>query len=254
MRLFTRFFAIVFLVSVTWICGPTVDAATAAEPTKPGFAFPTENITIEVWWHEYGPFTAYVKELIEAYKKLHPNVTINATVASSTDMNQKLTVALAAGTGPDIMDADASYYVAYYTKGILEPANLDVFGVKNVPGTRRPLRVRRSRVRYVRREDLHPAVSGQLDESLHQQQIVRCRGSRSQERRAQDLEGPHGFGPQTEKGRRQADRPEGIRVSLSQPALAIAGPAADDRTVRRQDPERRWQDGIPQQPRDDRRR
>ena len=77
-------------------------------------AFPTGNVTIEVWWHEYGPFTAYLKQLIEEYKKLHPNVTINPTIASSTDMNQKLTVALAAGTGPDIMDADASYYVAYH--------------------------------------------------------------------------------------------------------------------------------------------
>ncbi|HWT79143.1 MAG TPA: ABC transporter substrate-binding protein [Candidatus Methylomirabilis sp.] len=92
--------------------------------------FPTENVSIEIWWHEYGPFTAYVKELIEAYKKARPNITINPTVASSTDMNQKLTVALAAGTGPDIMDADASYYVAYHAKGVLEPVDLDVFGVK----------------------------------------------------------------------------------------------------------------------------
>jgi multiple sugar transport system substrate-binding protein len=131
MRLCKRFLAVVLLVSVTWICSSTVNAATAPKQTKAGFAFPTENITIEVWWHEYGPFTAYVKELIEAYKKLHPNVTVNATIASSTDMNQKLTVALASGTGPDIMDADASYYVAYYAKGILEPANLDVFGIKS---------------------------------------------------------------------------------------------------------------------------
>ncbi|OGB94364.1 MAG: hypothetical protein A2Z31_00180 [candidate division NC10 bacterium RBG_16_65_8] len=77
-----------------------------------GAAFPTDNVTIEIWWHEYGPFTAYVKQLIEAYKQVRPNVTINPTIASSTDMNQKLTVALAAGTGPEIMDADASYYVA----------------------------------------------------------------------------------------------------------------------------------------------
>ena len=168
MRLFKRFLAVVLLVSVTWIFSTTVNAATTPKQTKPGFAFPTENITIEVWWHEYGPFTAYVKELIEAYKKLHPNVTANTTIASSTDMNQKLTVALASGTGPDIMDADASYYVAYYAKGILEPANLDVFGVKELPGTRRPLRVRRSRVRHVRREDLHPALSGQLHEPLYQ--------------------------------------------------------------------------------------
>lgn len=107
--------------------GPAAGAAQAAQSS---FAFPTDKITLELWWHEYGPFTAYVKELIEAYKKVRPNVTINPTVASSTDMNQKLTVALAAGTGPDIMDADASYYVAYYVKGVLEPVNLDVFGVK----------------------------------------------------------------------------------------------------------------------------
>lgn len=96
-----------------------------------GAAFPTDNVTIEIWWHEYGPFTAYVKQLIEAYKKVRPNVTINPTIASSTDMNQKLTVALASGTGPDIMDADASYYVAYHAKGVLEPVNLAVFGVKS---------------------------------------------------------------------------------------------------------------------------
>jgi multiple sugar transport system substrate-binding protein len=133
MKCFKWFLAVVLLVSVTCLCGSTVNAATAPKQTKPAFVFPAENVTIEVWWHEYGPFTAYVKELMEAYKKLHPNVTINATIASSTDMNQKLTVALAAGTGPDIMDADASYYVAYYAKGILEPINLDVFGVKSYP-------------------------------------------------------------------------------------------------------------------------
>ncbi len=108
-------------------------APNAPEPTKvqPAFAFPTDPVTIEIWWHEYAPMTAYVKDLIEAYKKVRPNVTINPTIASSTDMNTKLTAALATGTGPDIMDADASYYVAYYTKGVLEPLNLDVFGVKS---------------------------------------------------------------------------------------------------------------------------
>ena len=94
-------------------------------------AFPTGNITIEIWWHEYGPFTAYVKELIKAYKKVRPNVTVNPVIMSSGDINQKLTVALATGTGPDIMDQDASFYELYYTKGVLEPLNLDVFGVSS---------------------------------------------------------------------------------------------------------------------------
>jgi multiple sugar transport system substrate-binding protein len=94
-------------------------------------AVPTEKTTVEIWWHEYGPFTAYVKELIPAYEKLHPNITINPTVLSSADINQKISVALATGTGPDIMDNDASFYLLYYSKGVLEPLNLDVFGVKS---------------------------------------------------------------------------------------------------------------------------
>jgi len=127
MRFLRGILAVAFLVSVLAVGGPMP----GAQAGQPASVVPSEPITIELWWHEYGPFTAYVKELIEAYKKVRPNVTINPTVASSTDLNQKLTVSLAAGTGPDIMDADASYYVAYHAKGILEPANLDVFGVKS---------------------------------------------------------------------------------------------------------------------------
>ena len=99
--------------------------AAAADPP----VVPTEKTTIEIWWHEYGPFTAYVKQLIEDYKKIHPNITIDATVTSSADINQKISVALATGTGPDIMDNDASFYSLYYSKGVLEPLNLAVFGV-----------------------------------------------------------------------------------------------------------------------------
>jgi multiple sugar transport system substrate-binding protein len=100
----------------------------AADPPA---GFPKENVTIEIWWHEFGPFTAYVKELIEAYKKVRPNVTIHPVVTSSGDINQKLTVALATGTGPDIMDQDASFYELYHAKGVLEPLNLEVFGAKS---------------------------------------------------------------------------------------------------------------------------
>ena len=89
--------------------------------------FPTEDVTIEIWWHNYDPFTAYVYELIDRYEEMHPNVTIEPLVASSTDVNQKLTVALASGTGPDIIDQDISFFAQYYDKGALEPINLDVF-------------------------------------------------------------------------------------------------------------------------------
>ncbi len=115
------------LVAAAVLSLASVGTASAADPP----AFPTGPVTIEIWWHEYGPFTAYVKELIEAYKKVRPNVTINPVVTSSGDINQKLTVALATGTGPDIMDQDASFYELYYLKGVLEPLNLAVFGAKS---------------------------------------------------------------------------------------------------------------------------
>ena len=101
-----------------------------------GWEFPTKPIKIAVWWHEYGPFTAYVHELIGRYQKLHPNVTIEAVVASQTDINQKLTVALASGTGPHIFDQDISFFSAYHDKGVLEPINLEVFQGVSLDGLR----------------------------------------------------------------------------------------------------------------------
>lgn len=89
--------------------------------------FPEEDVTIEIWWHEYGPFTEYVYELIDRYEEMHPNVNIEPVVASQADLNQKLTVALASGTGPDILDQDISFFAAYYDKGVLDPIKLEVF-------------------------------------------------------------------------------------------------------------------------------
>ena len=51
--------------------GAAPEPAKAAQPTSSTSVFPAENITIEVWWHEYGPFTAYVKELIEVDRLGH---------------------------------------------------------------------------------------------------------------------------------------------------------------------------------------
>jgi len=115
------------------VAEPTTAAEPAATdaPVAEGWTFPTEDVTLEIWWHEYGPFTAYMEEMIPKYMEMHPNVTINATKVSSADLNQKLSAAIATGTGPDILDQDASYYVQYYEKGVLEPLNLEVWGAKS---------------------------------------------------------------------------------------------------------------------------
>jgi ABC-type glycerol-3-phosphate transport system substrate-binding protein len=65
MRFPTGVLAVAVLVGVLMAGGPAAGVAQAGQPAS---VVPAEPITIEVWWHEYGPFTAYVKELIEAYK------------------------------------------------------------------------------------------------------------------------------------------------------------------------------------------
>lgn len=109
----------------------TLISAGGAVAVETPAGFPKDNVTIEIWWHEYGPFTAYVKELIADYKKLRPNVTVNPVIMSSGDIAQKVAVGFATGTGPHIFDQDASFYELYYNKGVLEPLNLNVFGVKS---------------------------------------------------------------------------------------------------------------------------
>ena len=107
---------------------PAAEMAEGDNPFAGGcWEFPEEDVTIEIWWHEYGPFTEYVYELIDRYEEMHPNVNIEPVVANQADLNQKLTVALASGTGPDILDQDISFYSVYYEKGILEPLKLEVF-------------------------------------------------------------------------------------------------------------------------------
>ncbi len=102
-----------------------------------GWDFPTKPMTISIWWHEYAPFTAYMNILIERYEKLHPNITIETVVASQTDVNQKLTVALASETGPHILDQDIAFFAKYYDKGVLEPIDLEVFGGASLDDIRR---------------------------------------------------------------------------------------------------------------------
>ena len=75
-----NFFMMLIVVLLLFIATLPV----SGEPLKPmagvsgpfaggGWDFPTKPIKIAVWWHEYGPFTAYVHELIDRYQKLHPD-------------------------------------------------------------------------------------------------------------------------------------------------------------------------------------
>ena len=222
-------------------------AASAADTTPANF--PKEPVTIEIWWHEYGPFTAYVKELIEAYKKVRPNVTINPVVTSSGDINQKLTVALATGTGPDIMDPGRLVLRRVLRQGGTGAAEPRGLRRQELRGAHRDVYAGRHRLRYVRRQGLCPALSGQFDEPLHQQQAVRRRRARPQKDAPKTWKDMKALGPKLKKVEGNRTVQKAFDFPYHSPRWEMQD-SSPDRAVRRQDPERRWQDRLPQQPRD----
>jgi hypothetical protein len=199
-------------------------------------------------WHEYGPFTAYVKELIQAYKSVRPNVTVNPVVTSSGDINQKLTVALATGTGPDIMDQDASFYELYYAKGVLEPLNLEVFGAKSYDEVL---------ARYTPGGLAAGTFGGKIyalpyqgnSMSLFLSNKALEAAGLSPVKDAPEPERHDRARAQAEEGAGQPHGPEGVRLPVPQPAMGDADVPAAGRAVRRQALVRRRQDRLSQQPR-----
>ena len=115
----------------------TLIAGGAASAADTPASFPKENVTIEIWWHEYGPFTAYVKELIGRTRRCDPNVTINPVVTSSGDINQKLTVGSGHRHGSRHHGPGCFVLRAYYAKGVLEPLNLERVRRQELRGNRR---------------------------------------------------------------------------------------------------------------------
>jgi multiple sugar transport system substrate-binding protein len=204
--------------------------------------FPKDKVTIEIWWHEYGPFTAYVKELIEAYKKVRPNVTINPVVMSSGDIAQKVAVGFATGTGPHILDQDASFYELYYNKGVLEPLNLAAFGVKSYDELL---------ARYTPGGIAAGTFGGKVYALPYQGNSMSLFISNKAFREAgldpvkdapKTWDDMKALGPKLKKV-------QGFRLPVSQPALGNADVPAAGRAVRRQAAVRRRQVGFGQQPR-----
>jgi multiple sugar transport system substrate-binding protein len=86
------------------------------------------NITIEFW--SQNELLRVHEKLAAEYSRIHPNVKINISPMSSTDLFQKLPIALQTGTGPDIFhmhnaqDGLLGPYLAPYPEDILPLAAL----------------------------------------------------------------------------------------------------------------------------------
>ncbi len=76
-----------------------------------------------VWWsHDNPAFVAANKTLIEEYKKVNPNVTIDLQAFPYDAFIQKLKASFAAKNPPDIAQMFGTWVTDYAKKGLLQPA------------------------------------------------------------------------------------------------------------------------------------
>lgn len=92
-------------------CQPAAPAAPAAKPTekkeaaveKP--AAPAEKIKLLWWSHTYKPWVEELRRQKEKYEEENPSIEIEYVQYPGGELDTKYTIALQAGTGPDILGA-----------------------------------------------------------------------------------------------------------------------------------------------------
>jgi multiple sugar transport system substrate-binding protein len=98
-----------------------LSAGCGGDDTKP------KKVTIKIW----KPFvdTDKMGVIISAYRKIHPNVTIEYTKKNIENYEADVLNALAAGTGPDIYSINNTWVPKYLDK--IVPAPADLYTVKD---------------------------------------------------------------------------------------------------------------------------
>ena len=83
-----------------------------------------KNVKLDFWAFAGAEETKFYNARFKEYHKLHPNVTIKLTKADL--FSNKVTTALATGTGPDLFKASAGTMNAFVNADVLAPLN-DIF-------------------------------------------------------------------------------------------------------------------------------
>jgi ABC-type glycerol-3-phosphate transport system substrate-binding protein len=111
-------------------------AGTGAQPAistsgAPGWVLPNGNVTVSVWHGTDSTMVdLYKNVLVPNYQKLHPNYTINETAVP--DVDNKLLVAVAAGTAPDVFHTNSTNLQNYMERGVLDPMPPQAWGFSTV--------------------------------------------------------------------------------------------------------------------------
>lgn len=84
-----------------------------------------QKVTITYWQYSYPSKVAEIKSLIKKFEAQNPNITVVAQDFPYANYNQKITAAMHANQGPDIMNLYYGWIPQYVQQGYLQPIPTD---------------------------------------------------------------------------------------------------------------------------------
>lgn len=128
-------FFIIFLICVPLlssacsqdIARPGQDSVNSAEGAENNKADPgiSEEVNLSLWIG-YPEFDGWLDNVSKAYMEKHPNVKIEATSYNLRDVETKISTALPAGSGPDIVSIDPTFFLRFIQGGYARKAPQEV--------------------------------------------------------------------------------------------------------------------------------
>jgi len=113
------------VLMVATACGsqaPAANDSTSSAGNSDTSSPDTEKITIKFeQFSGSGDTEAYLKQMIEEYNKLHPNVTIELQTIGFGGYFNQLMAKVAGGQAPDVFELNYENFVSYAKKGVLLP-------------------------------------------------------------------------------------------------------------------------------------
>lgn len=91
-----------------------------------------KQVAIEYWQYYYESKVKLMDELIKTFEKQNPDIKVEQKTFPYEQFNQKVTIAVPAGTGPDVVNLYYGWVPKYVEAGYLQPLPTDAFPVKTI--------------------------------------------------------------------------------------------------------------------------
>lgn len=91
-----------------------------------------KQVTVEYWQYYYESKVKLMDELIKTFEKQNPDIKVEQKTFPYEQFNQKVAIAVPAGTGPDVVNLYYGWVPKYVEAGYLQALPTDAFPVKTI--------------------------------------------------------------------------------------------------------------------------